>query len=85
MRDVERRPVLCSFKRNEGGSAYQKNLLKKNKKNKAKKQGSLLASFLEQKHFRLLSEKPQALGAEDNNHKFILTITNSLLNLSKPS
>ena len=25
LRDVERRPVLCSFKRIEGGSAYQKN------------------------------------------------------------
>ena len=24
LRDVERRPVLCSFKRIEGGSAYQK-------------------------------------------------------------
>ena len=30
LRDVERRPVLCSFKRIEGGSAYQKNSLKKN-------------------------------------------------------
>ena len=29
LRDVERRPVLCSFKRIEGGSAYQKNLLRK--------------------------------------------------------
>ena len=29
LRDEERRPVLCSFKRIEGGSAYQKNLLRK--------------------------------------------------------
>ena len=29
LRDVERRPVLCSFKRIEGGSAFQKNLLRK--------------------------------------------------------
>ena len=29
MRDLERRPVLCSFKRIEGGSANQKNLLYK--------------------------------------------------------
>ena len=29
LRDVERRPVLCSFKRIDGGSAYQKNLLRK--------------------------------------------------------
>ena len=30
LRDVERRPVLCSFKRIEGGSAYQKKTFKKN-------------------------------------------------------
>ena len=30
LRDVERRPVLCSFKRIEGGSAYQKKTLKEN-------------------------------------------------------
>ena len=29
LRDVERRPVLCSFKCIEGGSAYQKRSLQK--------------------------------------------------------
>ena len=30
LRNVERRPVLCSFKRIEGGSVYQYTSLKKN-------------------------------------------------------